>query len=51
MPRKLSTAAVEMPARDQPMSWEIGCRKTPSDIMVPMPTHVTTMPTPTMTQP
>ena len=51
MARKLSTAAVEMPARDQPMSCAIGCRKTPSDIIVPMPMQVTTMPAPTMTQP
>ena len=51
MARKLSTAAIEMPARDQPMLCDIGCRNTPSDIIVPMPMQLITMPAPTMTQP
>ena len=51
MARKLSTAANEMPARDQPMSCDMGCRNTPSDIMLPMPMQPTSMPMPTMTQP
>ena len=49
--RKLSTAANEMPARDQPISCDIGWRNTPSDIIVPMLMQVTTMPMPTITQP
>ena len=51
MNRKLSNAAIEIPARDQPIAADIGCRKTPSDNIVPRPMQVTTKPTPTMTQP
>src|SRR5712691_2479554 len=49
--RKLSRAAVAMPVRDQPMAAAMGWRNTLSDIMAPNPTHVTTMPTATTTQP
>src|SRR6516164_3240032 len=35
MHRKLSSAAVEMLVRDQPVAADIGCRKMPSDIIVP----------------
>jgi hypothetical protein len=51
MHRKLSNAAVEMLVRDQPVAADIGCRKMPSDIIVPIPRHVMTMPAPTMIQP
>lgn len=51
MQRKLRTAANEMPSRDQSLTYDIGWRKTPSDIIVPMPMQDTTMPTPTVTQP
>ena len=40
-----------MSARDHPMDCEIGSRNTPSDIIVPIPTQVMTIPTPTMIQP
>jgi hypothetical protein len=49
--RKFRSAAVEMPARDQPIASEMGWRKTPSVKTAPSPMQVTTMPTPTMTQP
>ena len=51
MQRKASIDAAEIPARDQPISAAIGCRKTVSDIMLPTPMQLTTMPTPTTTQP
>jgi hypothetical protein len=51
MHTKLRSAAVEMPVRDQPIDSDIGWRKTPSENIAPNPTHVTTMATPTMTQP
>jgi hypothetical protein len=51
MQRKFKSAAVEMLVRDQPVASDIGCRKMPSDIIVPMPRQVMTMPAPTMTQP
>jgi len=51
MHRKLSRAAVEMLVRDQPVAIDIGCRNIPSDIIVPMPRHVMTMPAPTTIQP
>ena len=51
MHRKLRSAAVEMLVRDQPVAADIGCRKMPSDIIVPIPRQVMTMPAPTMTQP
>ena len=46
MQRKLRSAAVEMPVRDQPIDSDIGWRKTPSENIAPNPTHVTTMATP-----
>ena len=33
MHRKLSSAAVEMLVRDQPVAADMGCRKMPSDII------------------
>src|SRR5258706_6547858 len=49
--KKLIADATDTPAVDQPISAPIGCRNTPSDIIEPMPRHVTTMPTATITQP
>ncbi len=40
-----------MPVFDQPMSSEIGCRKTGSVNKAPMPMQVIKAPTRTMTQP
>ena len=37
--------------RDQPIAWAMGWRKMLSDSIAPMPMQVTTIPTPTMTQP
>jgi hypothetical protein len=37
--------------RDQPVSDAIGCRKTASENIAPMPMHVISMPDPTTTQP
>ena len=51
MQRKASIEAAEIPARDQPISADTGCRNTVSDIIVPTPMQLTTMPTPTITQP
>ena len=51
MQRKSSVAAAEMPARDQPIASEIGCRNTASDSIVPKPTQVISAPAPTTTQP
>jgi hypothetical protein len=51
MARKFSIAATAMPVRDQPMASLIGCRNTLSVSMAPKPTHVTAIPTATMTQP
>src|SRR5882724_12658695 len=43
MLRKLSRAAVEMPVRDQPVSADIGWRKTPRENIAPNPIQVTTI--------
>ncbi len=51
MNRKSSVAASEMPATDQPIACEIGCRNTASDSIVPKPTQVISAPAPTTTQP
>jgi hypothetical protein len=51
MTRKLRVIALDMPARDQPVSVDIGSRKTASENMAPMATHVIKAPTPTITQP
>ena len=51
MHRKSSVAAVDMPLRDQPVSAAIGCRKTASENIAPMPMQVISMPAPTTTQP
>ena len=47
---KSSVIALEMPARDQPVSAAIGCRKTGSENIAPMATQVISAPTATMTQ-
>jgi hypothetical protein len=47
----LRRAAVEIPARDQPIDSDIGNMKTPSELTEPCPTQVMTMPAPTMIQP
>jgi hypothetical protein len=51
MLRKLRSAAIEMPVRDQPIWVDIGWRKTPSENIAPKPTQVMTMAAPTTTQP
>ena len=51
MQSQLISATVEMPVRDQPIASAIGARNTVSASIAPTPTHVTTIPTPTMTQP
>ena len=51
MHRKSSVAAIDMPLRDQPVSAAIGCRKTASENIAPMPMQVISMPAPTTTQP
>ena len=51
MVRKLRSAAVEIPVRDQPIASAMGGRKMPSDDIAPIATQLTTMPTPTITQP
>ena len=49
--RKLRVMAVEMPVRVQPVSTEIGCRKTASENIAPMLTQVISAPAATITQP
>jgi hypothetical protein len=51
MQRKLRSAAVERPVRDQPSASDMGCRKTPSENIAPNPTQVTTIAAPAMAQP
>jgi hypothetical protein len=51
MNRKSSVAAIDMPVRDQPVSVAIGCMKTASENIEPMPMQVINMPAPTTTQP
>jgi hypothetical protein len=51
MHKKLSSAAVEMLVRDQPVATDMGRRKMPSDIIVPSPRQVMTRPAPTMIHP
>jgi hypothetical protein len=51
MNRKSSVAAIDMPLRDQPVSVAIGCMKTASENIEPMPMQVINMPAPTTTQP
>ena len=51
MQRKSSVAAAETPAVDQPIAFEIGCRKTASDSIVPKPMQVISAPAATTTQP
>ena len=42
--------ALEMPARDQPVSADMGWRKTASENMAPMATQPISAPAPTITQ-
>lgn len=51
MQREASIEAAEISAREQPIPADTSCRNTVSDIMVPTPMQLTTMPTPTITQP
>ena len=51
MNRKSSVAAADTPAVDQPIAFEIGCRNTASDSIVPKPTQVISAPAATTTQP
>ena len=48
---QLRSAAVEIPARDQPIASDMGWRKTPSESMAPNPTQVMMAPAATMTHP
>lgn len=50
MTRKFSVIAVDMPARDQPVSSAIGSRKIASENIAPSATHVISAPAATMTQ-
>ena len=43
--------AVEMPARDQPVASDIGCRNTASENIAPMATQPISAPAATTTQP
>jgi hypothetical protein len=47
MQRKLRSAAVEMPVRDQSIAAAMGWRKTLSESIAPCPMQVTMIPTPT----
>jgi hypothetical protein len=51
MQMKFNVAAAEMLALDQPISVAMGCRNTPSAIIVPKPTQEITKPAATMIQP
>ena len=51
MVRKLSVMALDTPARDQPVAWVIGCRKTASENIAPTATQVISAPSATITQP
>jgi hypothetical protein len=42
--------ALEIPARDHPVSTDIGCKYTASENIAPIPTHVISAPAPTITQ-
>ncbi len=43
--------ALEIPVRDQPVSSDMGWRKTARENSAPMATHPISAPAPTMTQP
>src|SRR3954465_10913886 len=51
MKRKLSVAALDTPARDQPVAAVMGWRKTASDIIAPTATQPMRAPIATTTQP
>jgi hypothetical protein len=51
MKRKLSVAALDTLARDQPVACVIGARNTASDIMAPTATQPISAPIATITQP
>jgi hypothetical protein len=42
--------ALEIPARDHPVSTDIGCKYTANENIAPIPTHVISAPAPTITQ-
>lgn len=48
--RKSMVIALEIPARDHPVSIDIGCKYTASENIAPIPTHVISAPAPTITQ-
>ena len=48
--RKSMVIALEIPARDHPVSTDIGCKYTASENIAPIPTHVISAPAPTITQ-
>jgi hypothetical protein len=48
--RKSSVIALDMPARDQPVTADIGSRYTASENIAPMPTQVISAPIATITQ-
>ena len=50
MTRKLRVIAAEIPARDQPVSREIGSRKMASENIAPRATQVMSAPIPTIVQ-
>jgi hypothetical protein len=51
MAMKLSDIALEIPARDHPVSRVMGSRNTASENMAPTATHVISAPRATITQP
>jgi hypothetical protein len=51
MIRKLSVMALEIAARDHPVSWVMGARKTASENMAPTAMQPMRAPTATTTQP
>ncbi len=50
MVRKSSVMALDIPARDQPVAADIGCRYTASENIAPMLTQVISAPAPMITQ-
>ena len=51
MARNTSVIAPEIPARDQPVASDIGCRNTASENTAPKATQVISAPAATITQP
>jgi hypothetical protein len=50
MLRKLKVMALDMPARDQPVASDIGCKNTASENIAPAATQVMTAPAKMITQ-